>query len=114
MHKRRLAIVVKATGQRVQIVPISSNEPPVGDRTCFVLDRASLEKLTHYNDENKQSFAICSMIETISLTRIFPPLAKPIRDQGRQAAQRSDGYPHKLSKLICWHWKITIYHCRNG
>ncbi|MCR9577317.1 hypothetical protein NB501_17860 [Vibrio alginolyticus] len=99
MHKRRLAIVVKATGQRVQIVPISSNEPPVGDRTCFALDRASLEKLTHYNDENKQSFAICSMIETISLTRIFPPLAKPIRDQGRQAAQRSDGYPHKLSKI---------------
>ncbi|ENO2186942.1 type II toxin-antitoxin system PemK/MazF family toxin [Vibrio sp. 2art] len=99
MHKRRLAIVVKASGNRVQIVPVSSSIPPAGDRACFELDRASLEKLIHYNDENKQSFAICSMIETISLTRILPPLAKPIKKVGRQAAQRSDGYPHKLSKI---------------
>ncbi|HHG3339669.1 type II toxin-antitoxin system PemK/MazF family toxin [Vibrio parahaemolyticus] len=99
MHKRRLAIVVKASGSRVQIVPVSSNEPPAGDRACFELDRSSLEKLKHYNDKNKQSFAICSMIETVSLTRILPPLAKPIKKGGRQAAQRSDGYPHKLSKI---------------
>tara|TARA_R110000765_G_scaffold425778_1_gene539570 strand:+ start:5112 stop:6122 length:1011 start_codon:yes stop_codon:yes gene_type:complete len=99
MHKRRLAIVVKASGARVQIVPISSSEPPIGDRACFEMARSSLEKLTHYNDKSKRSFAVCSMIETVALTRILPPLAKPVRKGGRQEPQRSDGYPHKLSNI---------------
>ncbi|WP_166426202.1 hypothetical protein [Paraglaciecola sp. 20A4] len=99
MHKRRLAIVVKASGTRVQVVPISSNEPPIGDRACFEMARSSLEKLMHYNDQKKRSFAVCSMIETVALTRILPPLAKPVREAGRQAPQRSDGYPHKVSNI---------------
>lgn len=99
MHKRRLAIVVKASPTRLQVVPITSLEPPAGDRTCFELDRSSLDKLTHYNDTSTRSFALCGMIESISLNRVLPPLAKPIKTTGRQAPQRSDGYPHKLSTI---------------
>ncbi|WP_111637246.1 type II toxin-antitoxin system PemK/MazF family toxin [Marinomonas shanghaiensis] len=99
MHKRRLAIVVKATGNRIQVVPISSKVPPTGDKTCFEVDQDSTKKLINYNNRNTQSFAICSMIETVSLNRVLPPLAKPIKTNGRQEPQRSDGYPHKLCKV---------------
>jgi uncharacterized protein YifN (PemK superfamily) len=99
MHKRRLAIVVNASASRIQIVPISSQVPPSGDRSCFELERESLEKLIHYNDLKKRSFAICSMIETVSPRRILPPVAKPIKRSGKQEPHRSTGYPHKLSKV---------------
>ncbi|WP_127924225.1 MULTISPECIES: hypothetical protein [unclassified Pseudoalteromonas] len=52
MHKRRLAVVVNASGKRIQVVPISSNEPPIGDRSCFSLDKGSIEKLVHYNSKD--------------------------------------------------------------
>lgn len=99
MHKRRLAIVIKATGNRVQVVPISSKVPPINDRTCFELDFESVEKLVNYNDRDKNSYAICGMIETVSLTRILPPLARPIKAKGRQEPQRSEGYPHRLTPV---------------
>lgn len=104
MHKRRLGIVVKVTGKLVQLVPVSSQVPSAGDKGCFELSSDSIEKMVHYNavDENgdpKKAFAICSMIETVSLTRILPPLAFPLRSNRLSRPVRSEGYPYRLNPI---------------
>lgn len=71
MHKRRLAIVLdtKFHGKGVvQVVPITSKKP-MGDKsaidvTLWISDLA---------DYPKASWAICSMVESVSPSRIFAP-----------------------------------------
>lgn len=97
MHKRRLAIVVKASPNGIQIVPITSKKPSnPGDKSIFIVNPDSTQNLVHYNDTSKTSYALCNMIETVSLNRILPPLAYPTKQGGRRAPERSTGYPHKL------------------
>lgn len=97
MHKRRLAIVVKASPNGIQIVPITSKRPSnSGDKSIFIVDPASTKNLVHYNSTSKTSYALCNMMETVSLNRILPPLAYPTKQGGRRAPERSTGYPHKL------------------
>jgi hypothetical protein len=99
MHKRRLGIVIKASPSGVQVVPITSRTPSnVGDKSIFQVSFDSIQRLVHYNDTTKSAFALCGMIETISLNRIFPPLAHPLVSKSRKGPERSTGYPNKLTK----------------
>lgn len=86
MPKRRLAIVIdaKVRGKGVvQVVPISSNAPGAGDRSTVEVTGS----LTSLVDYQLRSWAICSMIESVSPTRIFAarvkfPGSAPVRDKG--------------------------------
>lgn len=92
MHKRRLAIVVNSSGHRVQVVPISSKKPPIGDKSCFLVSSASLSMLIQYNQTHIDSYAICSMLQTVSTSRILPPKYQ------RRTALRDTGYPAKIRR----------------
>ncbi|WP_417526349.1 type II toxin-antitoxin system PemK/MazF family toxin [Marinomonas shanghaiensis] len=94
MHKRRLAIVIKASPNRVQVVPISSKNQDLSNVSVFQLDLDSTKELADYNSEAKDSFAICDMIETVSLSRILPPVS---RVKGGASLTRNTKYPYKLS-----------------
>ncbi|MDN8963537.1 hypothetical protein Q0P11_14895, partial [Staphylococcus aureus] len=60
MHKRRLAIVVKVQPRgQVQVVPITSKFQPDLDKSCFIVERSTLEK-TVYSSEDITSWAVCS------------------------------------------------------
>ncbi|MDC5398344.1 type II toxin-antitoxin system PemK/MazF family toxin [Acinetobacter baumannii] len=71
MHKRRLAIVVKVQGSMVQVVPITSSPASASDKSAFILEPSTLEKTVYYK-ENHDSWVICSMIQTVSASRILP------------------------------------------
>ncbi len=94
MHKRRLAIVVKATRERIQVVPITSQTPIQADvHTSFQLEGATLSDLVSYNDTAKRSFAIAGMIQSVSPTRVLPPMT--INNRGYR--KRDTRYPYRLS-----------------
>jgi uncharacterized protein YifN (PemK superfamily) len=96
MHKRRLAIVVNATNKFVQVVPITSQVPPnTGDKSIFEINPDSLKDLIDYNQIGKRSFALGSMIQTVSLARILPPLSKA-KSRTTIVPERSVGYPYRL------------------
>lgn len=93
MPKRRLAIVNRVITRHhpvVQVVPISTVQPSPGDQSAIEVTN-SLSNMVHYN---RQSWAICSMIETISATRIIAPMA---RWNGGYRG-RDTGFKHKLGK----------------
>lgn len=73
MHKRRLCIVVKVRGLTIQVVPLTSVPPGASDKTSFQIDTATLSDLARYGASGKDSYAICSMIETVSIRRVLPP-----------------------------------------
>jgi uncharacterized protein YifN (PemK superfamily) len=96
MHKRRLAIVVSATNKFIQVVPITSQAPlDNNDKSIFKISPGSLIDLMDYNQPGKQSFALGSMIQSVSLSRILPPLAKS-KSGKTVLSERSVGYPHRL------------------
>lgn len=95
MHKRRLAIVIKAHSGRVQVIPVTSRTPSGKDHaTSFELSQESVSRLVDYNDPSKHSFALCGMIQTVSPARILPPKSF---DRHRHHVKRNSNYPHKLS-----------------
>lgn len=93
MPKRRLAIVLKAThrssGTFAQVVPISSVQPYATDKT--VIDVTA--SLIHMASYQKQSWAICSMVETVPATRIIAPLV----NWGKGGLRRDSGFSTKLA-----------------
>ncbi len=93
MHKRRLAIVVGADHNRVQIVPITSRSPSEGDNSSFEVSAASLQRLVDYNRPDKHSYALCGMIQTISPARVLPPKRL---DRAQKHVKRNISYPDKL------------------
>lgn len=94
MHKRRLAIVVKASRERVQVVPITSQTPLQADsHTSFALDNATLAPLINYNNPIKNSYAIAGMIQSVSPTRVLPPRTL----DRRGFAERDTRYRYRLS-----------------
>jgi uncharacterized protein YifN (PemK superfamily) len=93
MPKRRLAIVLRATknmlsGAVVQVVPISSVTPHLGDSTVIEVT-SSLSEFLQYQ---KRSYAICGMVETIPANRIIAPLVQ--FETGRTGRDR--GFKRKL------------------
>ncbi|TVK98905.1 hypothetical protein AYI84_19425 [Shewanella algae] len=94
MHKRRLSIVVGVKGMLVRVVPITSvEEQNLNDKSIFEVSNQSLQELVHYNDPSKCSFAICSSMQTVAMSRILPPLSK---QTGKPKPYRDSRYPHKL------------------
>jgi len=103
MRKRRLAIVVKVlSDHRVQVIPVTSQDPK-GDVSTFQLSRDTLDNLDFYGGSGKDSWALCNMLQTISTTRIIPPITKRVEHQSKTAIKpyinyiRDETYKHKLS-----------------
>lgn len=78
MPKRRLAIVTRVlsrnTHELIQLIPISSRPPDPGVNTCIDVT-SSLSMMLNYN---KQSWAICDMIQAVPATRILAPLMRRV------------------------------------
>ncbi|WGS50157.1 type II toxin-antitoxin system PemK/MazF family toxin [Paraburkholderia sp. D15] len=96
MHKRRLAVVVNVSGGRVKVAPVTSNPQAGQDKTCFELDPTTLSKLSFYGSSGKQSWVLCSMLETVSVSRILPPMSKFLV-RGRERDGRNVHYTQKLN-----------------
>lgn len=97
MHKRRLAIVVRVTRATCQVVPITSVVPAKHDKTCFQLAHATLKKMATWGSSGKDSWALCSMIESVSLTRILPPVTF-YEQRGRRRHGRNLHYTLRLTE----------------
>lgn len=97
MHKRRLAIVVKANRGVCQVVPVTSNDPGSSDKTSFQLSRATLDLLPAWGNSGKDSWAICQMVESVSVNRILPPVTEyQVRHQTRRG--RNTHYALRLTE----------------
>lgn len=96
MHKRRLAVVVKISSGRVKVAPVTSNPQPAHDKTCFQLDPTTLGNLTFYGSSGKQSWVLCSMLETVSIRRILPPMST-FKVRGSMRPGRDNAYSQKLT-----------------
>jgi len=97
MHKRRLAIVVKVQPDNmVQVVPITSKEPKSpSDKSNFKLEPKTLNESVYFSKEIT-SWVICSMIQTVSVTRILP-LEKKRRYRQPHEHPRNNSYTFKIS-----------------
>lgn len=96
MHKRRLAIVTKVHNNMVQVVPITSQPPDSKDKSCFKLEPDTLKE-TVYFDPAIESWAICSMIQTVAFTRILPIETRKEFRRNRERP-RNSSYRLKISK----------------
>lgn len=103
MKKRRLAIVVKVlSDHRVQVVPVTSQDPR-GDISTFQISRDTLDNLVFYGNSGKSSWALCNMLQTVSITRVIPPVTRKKERQSKTAVKpfvrdvRDESYRLKLS-----------------
>lgn len=96
MHKRRLAIVVKADKRRVQVIPVTSNEQSESDKSAVELSRETLDQLHFYGTSGKRSWAICSMVQTVSHSRILPPVSFYM-ERGERKHSRHTTYTSAVS-----------------
>lgn len=98
MHKRRPAIVVSADAWGVKVVPVTSVEPAGNtvNQSIFELETESTEFISEFR-QGLRSFALCDMIQSVSYSRILPPLAQPYGGRSRQFT-RDVSYPRRLSK----------------
>lgn len=87
MPKRRLAIVIQVIERSqedlLQVIPITSKRPLGHDRSTVEVTPA-LTDFVHYQ---KQSWAACRMIQTVTASRIIAPMRTipfqvPARDKG--------------------------------
>ena len=96
MHKRRLAIVVRASRGVCQVVPVTSKDPGITDKTAFQLSRATLDSLPAWGSSGKDSWAVCQMIESVSVSRILPP-ATDYQVRGQPRRGRNTHYTSRLT-----------------
>lgn len=97
MHKRRLGIVVKVRPTQVQIVPLSSVVPGSHDKTAFPIDPATLSDLHFYGSSGKQTWGICGMAQTVSPSRLLPPLSWYTNKNGVRKLARNEKYQNRVS-----------------
>jgi uncharacterized protein YifN (PemK superfamily) len=72
MHKRRPCITLKAKGNRIQVIPLSTVTPNEGDKLCIPISQNSFKGLaSRYRMKN--SYAVLNMIQTVSAYRVHPP-----------------------------------------
>lgn len=96
MRKRRLAIVLQTFGNDlVQVVPLTS-KAPYGNKNAFKLNSKSLEPFDFYGSSGKESWALCDMIQTVSITRINPGITIFKEKSGYERKQRNENYPYRL------------------
>lgn len=97
MHKRRLAIVVRANRGVCQVVPLTSRTQGSSDKTSFQITRATLDQLTFWGSSGKDSWAISQMIESVSVSRILPP-ATVYQVRGQTRRGRNTHYALRLTE----------------
>lgn len=97
MHKRRLAIVVRTSRGVCQVVPVTSDSPGVADKTSFQLSRPTLDQLTFWGSSGKDSWAICQMVESVSVNRILPPVTE-YQARGQTRRGRNTHYTLRLAE----------------
>lgn len=113
MHKRRLAVVISTNkNSRVQIAPVTSDGSSQGDRTCFELSRDTLDKLSFYGSSGKSSWVLCSMIETVSISRVLPPVSITMH-RGNRKTGRDVNYSVRLSGSEKAELKTALLHSIN-
>lgn len=109
MHKRRLAIVVKAGRGVCQFVPVTSNDPGSADKTSFQLSRATLDQLPAWGSSGKDSWAVCQMVESVSVNRILPPVTE-YRVRGQTRRGRNTHYTLRLAEAEKALMKNSLLH----
>ena len=110
MHKRRLAVVVSISRRTtLQVVPITSQEPAPTDKTAFELSGATLSQLKFYGNSGKRSWAIASMIETVSTRRVLPPISY-FKGRGAVRSGRDTNYSVSLSSTETRALKAALLH----
>lgn len=105
MHKRRLAVVVRATRGIVQVAPVTSQAPPPTDKTCFKLSPNTMSHLAQWGASGKDSWVLTGMIETVSPCRILPPMTTRTKGNGR-----SPHYSLRLSSHEDAEMKVCLSH----
>nr|WP_305888535.1 type II toxin-antitoxin system PemK/MazF family toxin [Stenotrophomonas maltophilia] len=110
MHKRRLAVVVSTSRRTtLQVVPITSQEPATTDKTTFELSDETLKQLKFYGNSGKRSWAIASMIETVSTRRVLPPVSY-YEGRGGVRSGRDTNYSVSLSSSETRSLKEALLH----
>ncbi|WP_281718783.1 type II toxin-antitoxin system PemK/MazF family toxin [Pandoraea apista] len=96
MPKRRLAIVIqvieRSTEDLLQVIPITSKRPRDGDPSMVEVTGA----LTGFKYYQKQSWAACKMIQTVTASRVIAP----VRAIPYQAAARDKGFKTKIQGAV--------------
>ena len=96
MRKRRLAIVLQTfSNDLVQVIPLTS-KAPYGTKNSFQISSKSLEPFHFYGCSGKESWALCDMIQTVSVTRINPGVTIFKEKSGYVRKQRNEKYPYRL------------------
>lgn len=93
LHKRRPAIVLKATHRGVQVVPLTSQKP-IGNTTDGSIFELSDESLKLCSQLNKGSYVLSHLIQTVGYSRILPPLST----YNSYKSQRLDTYKVRICK----------------
>jgi len=109
MHKRRLAVVIRAARGVVQVAPVTSEAPAAGDKTSFELSRDTLDQLATWGGSGKNSWVLTGMIETVSTSRILPPVSFYTVGQ-RQRTGRSTHYKLRLTADEKQELKTSLAH----
>lgn len=109
MHKRRLAVVVRAKRGIVQVAPVTSQQPAPADKTCFQLSKPLLTQLAQWGASGKDSWVLTGMIESISTSRILPPVTA-FKKSGQSRHGRNPNYSLRLSALEAADMKICLGH----
>lgn len=72
MHKRRPCITLKSKGNTIQVIPLTTSSPRAGDKQSVPISVDSFKRLApRYREE--QSYALLSMMQTVSAHRVHPP-----------------------------------------
>lgn len=109
MHKRRLAVVVRAKRGIVQVAPVTSQAPSPADKSCFQLSKPTLAQLSQWGMSGKESWVLTGMIESISPSRILPPLSN-FKKAGQVRTGRNPNYSLRLSHQEAKEMKLCLSH----
>lgn len=109
MHKRRLAVVVRAKRGIVQVAPVTSQAPAAADKTCFQLSKSILIQLAQWGTSGKDSWVLTGMIESISISRILPPVTA-FKKAGQTRHGRNPNYSLRLTAQETADMKICLGH----
>ncbi|WP_225181360.1 type II toxin-antitoxin system PemK/MazF family toxin [Pectobacterium aroidearum] len=107
MHKRRPAIVVSADKHGVKIVPITSKKPdsyPL-NKSVFELEEESTQFINEFSND-KNSYVLCEMIQTVSPARILPPNAKSRRNV--KTFFRDERYTRIINRRDIWKLETAL------
>lgn len=106
MYKRRLAVVVKVVSTNlVQVAPVTSVQPSLGDKSVFQIEQRTLNRMPRYKFSGKSSYVLCGRTESVSIQRLLPPVSF-----GTSVPSRNVRYTVTLSKAEEKLFKAALVH----